>query len=646
METEMNEKKKIIKIIGSIVICACLLTNLLFAAHGKPFNWTAPNSYGDVNQNGLVDEIDRNSIHAVLTNAVGITTNEWMDIDGDGNVTANDLYLSMGSEFVKIPSGTHVQGLTSNDAINTTPMCSIIGLAVTPQNTVYLDDYFIGRFEVTTEDYVDMLNKLGTNAQLNFNTHYTTDMFSGETNGFGTVVNGSGSYSMSGELFVWTNKPLLFIEASGITTNASRKFVVAPGVLPFRAVSGISVYGAVQYCAANGLILPTEYQWEKAALCNPTNNNNKSSYAISLDAPLGQGDVPNAAVANFANKYNAATMPVGLFCGAEYSSGKIFSVEYEITTNALGNYVYVPETNIFEAGIITSNSHSYYGCYNMVGNVREITRDLMGPVDTNKTISTMFGSSSYVSLIYESNKVAGVVSNPWNNTIGGGGAHGGDGDAECIRGASAMSSFSLFGPFGTQLRGDCRLSGSSRDSEGVPSSSDGFRVCVEDSSSPVENCRVFSEKPRLTIVQGSAYYLFDIILDNVNPESGNIAAMDLAFETSAGIIPAIYDGTNSLFTSGATKFSTYAGPMATYYAAAKTRSAGVLKNTGTGVVTIATCMIMPPDDAVLENLSIAIEKTKLFDDKGYEVEYEVVPEPCYLLFIIYPLLFINRKFKS
>ena len=122
--------------------------------------------------------------------------------------------------------------------------------------------------------------------------------------------------------------------------------------------------------------------------------------------------------------------------------------------------------------------------------------------------------------------------------------------------------------------------------------------------------------------------------------------MDLAFETSAGIIPTIYSGTNSLFTSGATKFSTYEGAMATYYTAAKTRSAGVLKNTGTGVITIATCMIMPPSDAILENLSIAIEKTKLFDDKGCEVEYEVVPEPYYLLFIVYLLLFINRKFKS
>ena len=638
----MNEKEKIML---TIAICLFGLANSLFASHGNTFCWTAPNSYGDVNQDGLVNEIDRNLIHAVLTNAVGIATNEWMDIDGDANITANDLYLSMGSEFVKIPSGTHVQGLTSNDAINTTPMCSIIGLACTPENTVYLDDYYIGRFEVTTEDYVDMLNKLGTNAQLNFNTHYTTDMFSGETNGFGTVLNGSGEYVMSGEFFAWTNKPLLFIEASGITTNASGKFIVAPGVLPFRAISGVSVYGAIQYCSANGLTLPTEYQWEKAALCNPTNNNKKTNYAIGLNAPLEQGDIPNAAVANFANKYNAGVIPVGLFCGAEYSSGEIFSVEYEITTNALGNYVYIPETNIFEADITTSNSHSFYGCYNMIGNVRECTRDLMGPQDTNKTISTMFGSSSYVSLIYESNKVAGVVSNPWNNTIGGGGAHGGDGDAECIRGASAMSSFSLHGPFGTQLRGDCRLSGSTRGSEGVPSSSDGFRVCVENSSTPVENRRVFSEKPRLAIVQGSAYYLFDILLDNVNPESGNIAAMDLALETSAGIIPAIYDGTNSLFTPGATKFSTYAGSMAIYHTAAKTRSAGVLKNTGTGVVTIATCMIMPPGDAVLENLSIAIEKTKLFDDKGYEVEYEVVPEPCCLLFII-SLLFINRKYKS
>jgi len=628
------------------VAVALFASNSLLGAHAQPFNWTAPNSYGDVDQNGLVNEVDRNLIHAVLTNAVGIATNEWMDIDGDGDITANDLYLSMGSEFVKIPSGIHVQGLTSNEAISTTPMCSIIGLAVTPQNTIYLDDYFIGRFEITTEDYVDMLNKLGTNAQLNFNTHYTTDMFSGKTNGFGTIVNGSGSYLMSGDLFIWTNKPLLFIEASGITTNASGNFIVAEGVIPFRAVSGISVYGAIQYCAANVLVLPTEYQWEKAALCNPTNNNQKSNYAISLNAPLDQDDIPNAAVANFANKYNAAVLPVGSFCGAEHFSGEVFSVEYEITTNALGDYVYIPETNIFNADIMTSNAHSFYGCYNMIGNVREATRDLMGPQDTNKTIKTMFGSSSYVSLIYESNKVAGVVSNPWNNTIGGGGAHGGDGDAECIRGASAMSSFSLHGPFGTQLRGDCRLSGSSRGSEGVPSSSDGFRVCVEDSSSPVENCRVFFDKPRLAIVQGSEYYLFDIILFNVNPESGNIAAMDLAFETSSGIIPAIYDGTNSLFTSGATKFSTYAGPTATYRTAARTRSAGVLKNTGTGVITIATCMIMPPGDAILENLSIAIEKTKLFDDKGYEVEYEVVPEPnsIYLLsFAICYFLTFRKK---
>ncbi len=614
---------------ATFALCSCItmLTLTAHAGHTTSFHWTAPYSYGDCNQDGFVNSVDRDAIRAALTN--GTPTNALMDIDADMSVTANDMYLSLASEYVRVPAATHVQGSTSNDALYTSPKCSIIATAVTPENEVYLDDYYISRFEVTVEDYVEALNAFVSEAGFSVQTHYTTDMMSGATNGFASVLYGSGEYVLSGATNSWDNKPLVYLESAGIVTNVGGTFSVATGVLPQRALGGVSYFGALLYCAHKNITLPTEYQWEKAALVCPTNTMKKVPYAIQLDAPLGQDSVPNVAVANVAHFYDDAIVPIGMFSDTAYPSGHLYSVSYEITTNLHGEYIYNAVEKRLEHEITTSNAHSFYGCYNMIGNVREITRDLLGPSDTNYMIDVpMFGSISYVSSIYMSNSIYGIVTNPWNNTISGTAAHGGEGYPICMRGASAISSFSLSSPFGTQLRGVGRASGVSRESDGVPAASTGIRTCIEETDNVDVTTRVFPETPRLAIVEGDEYYLFDVVIDNVNPDSGHIAALQISLEALQGIIPLVTPGTNTAFTPGATQFSTGLNTThATFFSIARSPSAGVLKNTGTGTTVLATYMMMPPHTAGIENIEIDSENTYLFDDKGNSVEYTVVPEP-------------------
>ncbi len=95
----------------------------------------------------------------------------------------------------------------------------------------------------------------------------------------------------------------------------------------------VSWFGADAFAKYYGLRLPTEAEWEKAAAWNPITST-KTRYAF--------GDTIDATLCNYDNQYSGATTPVGFFDGSNTG---------------------------------TVDSHSYYGCYDMNGNVWEWCND-------------------------------------------------------------------------------------------------------------------------------------------------------------------------------------------------------------------------------------------------------------------------------
>jgi formylglycine-generating enzyme required for sulfatase activity len=223
------------------------------------------------------------------------------------------------SQMIYIPDGSYVMGDT------------IDGMSwALPTRTVNLDAYWIGQYEVTNREYASILNWAISQ---------------------GYLENSSGGAYTGGDLYA---EGVIILELSNSDCKIDYiggSFTVESVAQETHPVVMVSWYGAVMYCnwlsqqkgkmkcyntsnwecnfSANGYRLPTEAEWEKASGHDPT----KGTYQQKRRYPWG--DTWDCTKCNNAE------------CGPH-------------TTEEAGSY---------------PTGKSYYGCYDMAGNVWEWCND-------------------------------------------------------------------------------------------------------------------------------------------------------------------------------------------------------------------------------------------------------------------------------
>ncbi len=339
--------------------------------------------YGDVDGNGVVNAGDRGFIAA----GIGRTEDDPVclyDLDGNGVINAADrgvvsasagLCLPLpdyqngsghhgGSADFRFPAKSFQPGLDCEHSGCGTPMGMVFvprgafemgdpwneGLSrERPVHTVYTGPFFIDRYEVTNAQYVAALNWARTQGGL-----------IGVT---GTVVYRAGG---SSHPYCGTTAGL---PGSRITWNGSTFGVVAGK--EDHPVVGVSWYGAAAFCnwrsamegrtpcfdtstwacnfAADGFRLPTEAEWEKAAAWDPVQQRH---YRFGTGSDGGGVSTLEGLRANY------------------WPSGDPFEVGAFPWTTPVGYY-----NGTTHGSYETLDAKSYYGCYDMSGNVWEWCSD-------------------------------------------------------------------------------------------------------------------------------------------------------------------------------------------------------------------------------------------------------------------------------
>jgi formylglycine-generating enzyme required for sulfatase activity len=145
---------------------------------------------------------------------------EVQDEKGISQSTKKEIYITVASkEMILIPAGEFWMGSPEG-----------VGNADEhPQHKVYLDDFYIGKYEVTNEQYAEFLNAIGKNEDSNGNALY--------------------------------NKLITAVRLENGIYKANKGWEDRP-------VVGVSWYGSKAYAEWSGGRLLTEGEWEKSARGN------------------------------------------------------------------------------------------------------------------------------------------------------------------------------------------------------------------------------------------------------------------------------------------------------------------------------------------------------------------------------------------
>ena len=232
-----------------------------------------------------------------------------------------------------------------------------------PVRYVYLSSYYIGQYEVTVEEYVNALSWARVQGGL---------IAWSDTDG---VVYKYGSGTSYAYCDTWPQHPL-----SRIEKVIGESFAARPGFEQHPMVR-VTWYGAVAYCnwrsamegrtpcynlddwtcsfEANGYRLPTEAEWEKAAGWDPAQQRH-FRYSEHTDGG-GYFDFDGAR-----GNYSFSGNPFGAL---EYRTSPVGFYNGELHQYADFNW---PGG---EDSYQTEDARSYYGCYDMSGNVWELCHD-------------------------------------------------------------------------------------------------------------------------------------------------------------------------------------------------------------------------------------------------------------------------------